>query len=85
MKMHVCAAALLAVVLLCSATGQGTDPAEQTRIKTCGSLDDADCMVVKACRYCRSRWGESKCVTTRTASTLPGGVILAWCPTDCQM
>ena len=73
MRAYIIGAALLAVILQCPVHAQVTDKAEQNQITACSTLDGPACLVVKSCAYCRSRWGESKCISANQRSAMPAG------------
>ena len=73
MKVYTVGIALLALALKCPVHGQVTDKAEQSQIMACSTLDGPACLVAKSCAYCRSRWGESKCISANQRSTMPAG------------
>ena len=73
MKVYTVGIALLALALKCPVHGQVTDRAEQNQIMACSTLDGPACLVVKSCAYCRSRWGESKCISANQRSAMPAG------------
>lgn len=65
-----CTVAVLFVVTEIVAGQSNTD-----RIVGCGHLQQDACHIVKACTFCRSKWGESMCFAEEQVDRLPAGVL----------
>lgn len=53
-------------------------------IVACGSLSQDACHIVKACTFCRSKWGEAMCFAEEQVDRLPAGASLTRCVDKCR-